>query len=333
LASINYFIVKKVREITFIKINSQRWQNTESILKDKVKKDPETLSLIYSQLSDDLAYSQTHFPNSKTSTYLNQLLLKIHQNIHISKKGNLTRIYHFFRYDYPLLIHKHNKYFIYAFLIFSCAIAIGVFSSIHDNTFVRFITGDAYVNKTIENIQNGNPLGVYASQKPLPMFFMITLNNIRVALLTFGMGITLSLGTGYLLFKNGVMLGAFQYFFHQYNLLWESATGIWMHGTIEIFSIIVAGAAGMVMGNSFLFPGTYPRLYSLQKGALDGVKLVAGLIPFFIIAGFIESYLTRHSDHGWLSMTTIGLSIIVITLYFFVYPLVLNKSLCKQPLT
>ncbi len=315
-----------MREIVFSKLNKSRWQEAEKILAAKNATNPEVLSKVYMQLNDDLAYAQTYYPHSKTTAYLNQLVLSSHQNIHTAKKNNLKRIYTFFVNDYPLLIHKHYKSLLYSTLIFLIAVIIGAVSAANDSDYIRLITGDAYVNMTIENIEKGEPLGVYDSHGEIGMFFMITLNNIRVALIAFAMGALLGFGTGYMLFKNGVMLGAFQYFFSEYNLLWESASGIWMHGTIEIFSIVVAGAAGLVMGKSILFPKTYPRLYSFQRGALDGVKIVAGLVPFFIIAGFIESFLTRNSHIQWLSIGVIALSIVIIIFYFFIYPIVIYSK-------
>jgi len=321
-----------VREVVFSKENSKRWQETEKILKSRSGTDPNILASLFIQLNDDLAYSQTYYPNSKTTRYLNQLTLKAHQKLYIQKKETSNRIYQFFRYEYPLLIHKHFKKLIYSFLLFTIAVIIGMYSAKNDQDFIRLITGDKYVNQTLENIENGNPLGVYNDMAPFPMFFQITLNNIKVALLAFAFGIIFSIGTGLLLFQNGIMLGAFQYFFHTKNLLWESASGIWMHGTVEIFSIIVAGAAGFVMGNSILFPGNYTRLHSFKNGALEGVKIVVGLIPFFIFAGFIESYLTRNSAISALSISTIGLSFIIIIFYFFIYPIHINKKICKTNL-
>ena len=50
------------------------------------------------------------------------------------------------------------------------------------------------------------------------------------------------------------MIGAFQTFFYQHDLLWESSLAIWLHGTLEIWAIIVAGAAGLALGNGELFP-------------------------------------------------------------------------------
>ncbi len=67
-----------------------------------------------------------------------------------------------------------------------------------------------------------------------------------------------------------------------------------VHGTIEIFSIIVAGGSGMLVGSSFMFPGSYTRSESFKKGIKKATKLLIGLIPFFIVAGFIEGFITRY---------------------------------------
>ena len=89
------------------------------------------------------------------------------------------------------------------------------------------------------------------------------------------------------------MLGSFQYFFYSKGLLLTSLLTIWLHGTIEIISIVMAGGAGIIMGNSWAFPRTYSRMASLKNGAKTGAKVMLGLIPMFITAGFIESYVTR----------------------------------------
>ena len=102
---------------------------------------------------------------------------------------------------------------------------------------------------------------------------------------------------------------------------------IWLHGTLEISAIIIAGGAGMILGNSILFPGTYKRVYSVQKAAKDAVKVVIGLIPVFIVAAFIESYLTRLTEMPvYFNLIIIGLSALFIIWYFFYYPYYLNKK-------
>ena len=106
---------------------------------------------------------------------------------------------------------------------------------------------------TLDNIANGEPMAVYNGSSEVPMFLGITLNNVMVSFNCFAMGLLTSFGTGYMLLSNGIMVGAFQTFFYQHDLLWESSLAIWLHGTLEIWAIIVAGAAGLALGNGWLF--------------------------------------------------------------------------------
>lgn len=169
-------------------------------------------------------------------------------------------------------------------------------------------------------------MAVYNSMSEGLMFFAITANNIKVALLAFAMGIFFSLGTGYILFSNGVMLGAFHYLFYENGLFDETILTIWIHGTLEISAIVIAGGAGLVMGNGILFPGTYPRLFSFQQAARKGLKIVIGLIPFFIIAGFLESFITRHTHWPLIVKIFIILVSLSITLFYLVILPKLNKN-------
>jgi uncharacterized membrane protein SpoIIM required for sporulation len=198
----------------------------------------------------------------------------------------------------------------------------------YDENFARLILSDGYVNMTIENIEKGDPMAVYKGRGQVDMFFAITYNNIRVSFFAFILGIFFSIGTGYILLLNGIMLGCFQYFFYTYGLLFESFLSIWIHGTIEISSIVIAGGSGMVMGNSLLFPGTLPRWYALKQGARNGLKIVIGLVPLFIIAGFLESFVTRLTDFPVVvKLGIILLSALFILTYIVIYPaIVANRK-------
>jgi uncharacterized membrane protein SpoIIM required for sporulation len=198
---------------------------------------------------------------------------------------------------------------------------IGAVSTQYDDTFVRLILGDEYVNMTMKNIDKGDPMAVYKAMGQTDMFFRITLNNIIVSFNVFAFGLLTSFGSGLMLFKNGVMLGSFQQYFINEGLFWTYFRTVWIHGTLEISAIIIAGSAGIVLGNSFLFPGTYTRLISFQKGAIRGSKIILSLIPVFIIAGFLEGFVTRLTDlHDSINIMIIILSLTFILWYFVIYP-------------
>lgn len=316
-----------MKEITFLKQNADKWQQFESLLSHKTGSDPDRLADLFIQLTDDLSYARTNYPKSKTTQYLNGLASKAHQEIYKNKKEKSRRILTFWKYELPLTFKRSHRQLLYSFLIFIISLFIGVISAANDDDFVRLILGDTYVNQTLENIDKGDPMAIYKSMTPGNMFLAITVNNIYVSFQCFVLGIFFSLGTGYALFRNGVMLGAFQYFFYQKGLLMESMLVIWIHGTLEISAIVIAGAAGLTMGNSILFPGTYSRLQSFIMGSRQGIKIIIGLVPVFIIAGFLESFVTRHTEMPvLLSVSIILVSFIFITGYFIFYPIVLNKK-------
>ena len=153
-----------------------------------------------------------------------------------------------------------------------------------------------------------------------------SINNIKVSFTAFIMGILFSVGTFSALFYNGVMLGSFQYFFYQKGLLLVSVLSIWIHGTLEISAIIIAGCAGLVMGNSIIFPKTFSRLDSFKQGAKQGVKIIIGLVPVFIVAGFLESFVTRLAMPAVLSGSIIFISASFILWYFVIYPIRLGRK-------
>jgi uncharacterized membrane protein SpoIIM required for sporulation len=316
-----------MREVTFVSQNIDKWKKFENLLQNKDNHNPDEISNLYVQVIDDLSYSRTFYPTSPTSNYLNELTGKAHQAIYKNKKEKGNRIINFWKIELPTLFYNSRRQFFISFLVFIVAALIGAVSAANDDTFVRLIMGDGYVNMTIENIKNGDALAVYKHGSSLFMFFAITINNIFVGLKTFGSGIFISIGTIYSLFFNGVMLGSFQYFFYQYGVLGESVLTIWLHGVIEISVIIVSGCAGLVLGNSILFPGTYSRLESFRNGAKQGLKIVIGTVPFFIIAGFIESFITRHARASHIfDAVLIFLSLVLIIGYFVVYPAWLHKK-------
>lgn len=304
-----------MREAVFIKLNGEKWKEIESYILSGTGKDPDKLSGYYIQLTDDLAYSRTQYPDSHVTRYLNSIASKAHHQIYINKQESSKRLITFWTQEVPLAMYDMRKHMLAALIIFLLSIAIGALSTHQDETYSRLVLGESYIDMTLSNIEKGDPMGVYADMAQVPMFLYITVNNIRVSFMAYVAGLLFSIGAGLLLIYNGVMVGTFQYFFHQKGLLLFSFLSIWIHGTIEISSIVIAGGAGIYLGNSFMFPGTLPRRESFLRGAKKSMKIIIGLVPLFITAGFLESFITRYSH--W--PASIKLSIILLSLCFIIY--------------
>ena len=320
-----------MREAAFVNKNKEKWQLFEDVLSKKKQISPDKLSDLYIEITDDLSYAKTFYPNSTTVSYLNSVASTAHLKIYKTQKEGKNRILSFFKTEFPLEFYQHQKQLLIAFLVFAFFSLVGAFSAANDVDFVRLILGDSYVNMTLENIENGDPMAVYKKANETEMFIGITINNIRVAGIAFLYGILFSVGTLYVMMNNGIMLGSFLYFFYDKNLLWESSRTIWIHGTIEISVIIIAGCAGLVLGNGILFPKTYTRLASFKRSIKAGLKIMISTVPFFIVAGFLEGFVTRHTEMpDWLAIFIIGLSLAVIIFYYIIYPRKLTKKLLEN---
>ena len=315
-----------MKEIVFINKNIKKWQNFESLLSSK-RVSADVLSDFFIQLTDDLAYAQTFYTDSEITKYLNSLTLKTHLLIYKNKKEKRGRIAKFWKVEFPQILYEYRKFMLFAFIFFALSILIGAFSASQDEDFIRLIMGDRYVNMTLQNIENDDPMAVYKNAKEIQMFLGITLNNILVSFWAFILGIFFSIGTIWILFSNGIMVGSFLFFMFEQNVLYESILSIFMHGTLELFAIVVAASAGLILGNSLLFPKTYSRLKSFRKAFKTALKIIIGLIPFFIIAGFIEGFITRYTQvPDFFRITFILFSVILIIAYFFVYPVIITNN-------
>ncbi|MCS7036178.1 MAG: stage II sporulation protein M [Saprospiraceae bacterium] len=309
-----------MRETAFIRQNQDKWAEYEAYL-SQPSIDPDRLREMFVHITDDLAYARTFYRNRSVHFYLNGLAQRVFNRLRRGRRQPLGQALSFWTNDLPRILWETRHALWLSFGIFALAFAIGVVSSRIDPDFARYILGEEYVAMTIANIESGDPMAVYKDSPPLGMSVGIAANNVLVALMTVLSGVLTSIGTVFILMRNGIMVGVFQYFFIERDLFWPSFLTIWIHGTLEISAIIVAGAAGIVAGSGWLFPGTYTRRQAFQRSARQGFSIFLGLVPVFLLAAFFEGYLTRHTEApDGLRLGFILLSLIVVVGYFVVFP-------------
>lgn len=316
-----------MKETSFIEQNKVKWKRFQDLAATK-QGDPEELADLYSDITDDLSYAQTFYNRRTVRVYLNQIAQGIHNLVHKERSESLKKFFTVWKVSLPLEIYRSRKHLLFAFIVFMFWAVLGAVTTHFNPDFPRLIMGDGYVDMTIRNIAKGDPLGVYHSESQIQMFIDITLNNIQVAFRAFILGFFFTVGTHFAMFGNGIMLGSFQYFFYLKGVLVTSFLGIWIHGAFEISAIVIAGGAGITLGNGWLFPGSYTRLQSLQLSAKRGLKIMMSLVPFLIAAGFLESFVTHNylSLPEWSKWTLIMASFAIIIFYYVVYPLIVARK-------
>lgn len=325
-AKSSYFesqIVCRLREGLFIKKNKARWEK----IQQGTSTDADETAKDFVQLVDDLSYAKTFYPGSRVTRYINALASKIYLGIYQNRKEDRNLLLYFWKYNVPLTVYKHRRIMAFAFFIFFLFYTVGFFTANENPAFVREVFGDSYVDETESNIAEGNPFGIYQGGDPFFMWIGIMINNIIVSFMYFGKGILLGIFSLKELGKESMRVGVFHYMFASKGHGIGFLLAVMIHGLLELSAIVLACGAGVVMGISYLFPGTRSRLDAFKTGVKDGVKIVVGLIPVLMVAAFFEGFVTRHYKMPlFLNLLFLFLCAAFAVYYFFVYPVRLNRK-------
>ncbi|MFM9946229.1 MAG: stage II sporulation protein M [Bacteroidia bacterium] len=303
-----------MKESSFISQNKDNWKHYEKVLNGQ-STEPDELHDLFIQVTDDLSYSRSFYPNRSVRVYLNSLAQKVFLKLYTNRRRKHSFLGKFFKDDLPAILFSARKELLVCFLVFMLSFTVGVFSSRHQPGFARQILGNQYVEMTNKNIKEGKPMNVYAGGDKLYSFLWIAKNNLTVDLLSFATGLLFAIGTLFVLAYNGVMVGVFQYFFYGTGYFTFTVLTIWLHGTLEIFTIILSATAGLVFGKGLVFPGTYSRVQAFRISAIKGVKILFVVIPLTLTAAFIEAFITGQSG----TPLYLKASLIIVSLFFILF--------------
>jgi uncharacterized membrane protein SpoIIM required for sporulation len=154
-------------------------------------------------------------------------------------------------------------------------------------------------------------------ERPFASSFIMR-NNIQVAFLAFGSGVTAGLVTIWVMVFNGLMLGGITGLTAYYGIGFDLWTFVIGHGVIELSVIFIAGGAGLMLGWSIINPGLLRRRDALALAARKAIRLVIGCIPLLVIAGTIEGFISPSEVLPWQVKWTVGIvSGIILYAYLF----------------
>ncbi len=275
-----------MRQERFVQAHAQEWQELETLTRQNLT-DITQVSRFYRCYQDaarHLSYAQTHFPASSVCTYLNTLLTTAHHKLSPGdgrRRGGPGR---FFFTTLPQKVWA-NKY--------PLLLAFGVFFAgfLYAYLFTHFQPSSAGNFLPQEFLGAGEGGGQAVWDAPV-MSSQILVNNVMVSITAFAYGITLGLGTVYVLWSNGLMLGSLAALYVDRGLGAYFWSLILPHGVIELFAIFLSGAAGLCMARALLRPGRLRRGDALKlnlKSALHNMLLVALLLT---LAAVIEGFFT-----------------------------------------
>ena len=274
------------------------WQQLEMLL-DKTKNNIRSLTpaeldelgRLYRHATSDLALAQRDFPQQRITTYLNQLVSRAHSQIYREEPLYWHKLIDFYRHQFPQLYRRLLPYTTFCFALFALA-ALSAFVGVwRDPDAIYFFMGEA-IAPMVRQVEAGEMWTEIAPSARAVASTAILTNNIRVMFLTFAGGITAGLLTLWVIFNNGLHLGAIFGLLQVHGMSSDLAEFIVAHGFVELSVIFLAGGCGLYMGDALIRPGLQRRSDALIAHARQSVMAILGCVPLLIGAGLIEGLLS-----------------------------------------
>jgi len=289
----------------FIRRHRPTWSEAERLL-DRVEgegldalseKEVLTFGELYRDVSDHLVRARTELSNPETIEYLNSLVGRGYAVIYRGRRHRIKSMLRFLRSGFPRLCRSRAKEIWVALGVFLAGVAFGGVAGALDPESVQYMVAKGYADIPPETYlkQKGSLSG---TEEAAMMMGVVSTNNLRVSILAFAAGITLGIGTLAVLFYNGVMLASFSSIFVRAGSGFELFGLLAPHGMIEMFDMILAGSAGLIIARALLAPGARTRALALREDGRTALLMLAGSIPILLAAMVIESTLSKFESIG-----------------------------------
>ena len=272
-------------------------------------------ALLYRQVASDLSTLRQDVSARAYAEHVNQLLARAHHIIYSSRRSNFLSILRFLWYDYPALLQRHIRYVLLSLMIALGGALLGSVLTLARPQFMRQMLGPAMV-ATIERHEMWTHSIVAVMPAPV-MSSLIMTNNLSVSFVAFAGGALLGLGSIYAMFFNGLLLGVIGVACGQHGMSLDLWSFVAPHGSLELPSIIFAGAAGLRLAKGILFPGLYRWRDSVTLAGVEGTKMVVGVIPLLVIAGTLEGFFSPGASPVWLKFSVGGVLFSLLLVWLF----------------
>lgn len=308
----------------FVRKNKDSWDRLDDLLLNIRKKgirrmsktDLDTLSRLYRKACGDLAFARETGYDRTLCEHINGCVCRAHSEIYQEEPFSIAEITGFYDRYFPSYVRENIKYIFISFLIFLAGFSVVFFVVYYRPELASDIVPE-YIVKAYENgIGERHVNGELSSPMKATLSHKIMTNNIMVGIKAFAFGIFFGIGTVYLLFTNGALLGALAALSSRNNdslVFWSL---ILPHGVIELPAIFICAGAGFLLAAALIYPGRFERIEALKINSRKASQLMLGAILLFVVAAVIEGFLTPVNFSPWIKLCISFLLFVIMLLYF-----------------
>ena len=279
------------------------------------------LGRLYRWLTSDLAYANGHRFDPALRAYLNRLTARAHAYVYGGgiERGR-ARVARFFVETFPREVRSSGRFIFACVALFALTAGLAYWLVTVKPSAVYALLPAQLIEPIHKSLHDTN--FAFDRDYAATMSAAIIANNIRVAVMCFAGGMTLGIFTVYELIFTGFMVGGLGALFANAGFGFDYFATIAPHGIIELTSIMIASAAGMLLAAGVLAPGRLRRIDALQRNARRAGVLILGVCAMLVVAGSIEGF---YSPQRFLPAARLGMGAVtaIAMIWYF--------SLCGRP--
>jgi len=287
--------------------------------------DEELLELpaLYRTAASSLAIARETSLDAATLAYLEALVQRAWFQVYGPRIGFFGWLRRFFGGGWSAAVRDIWLDICIAFAVMVAGTIVGWLLVESDEAWYYSLVGDGMANgrvpgasaqvlrQSLDGQDHGGGLSAFAA-------FLFS-NNAGVSILAFALGFAFGIPSLMLLMHNLALLGAMLWLFHSAGLTMEFTAWLAVHGTTELFAILLAGAAGLHIGRSMAFPGNRSVVSAAAESGRRAAVVMLGVVLMLIVAALLEGY-ARQLVTDALARYAIGGTMLVFWLgYFFAF--------------
>jgi uncharacterized membrane protein SpoIIM required for sporulation len=317
-----------LKSAQFRKEREASWRELEQLL-DRIDKvglarlsaaDLNRLPVLYRGAVSSLSVAQAISLDKNLLDYLFALVGRAYVLVYASKRRVGAAVVEFFRRGFPQTFRRYILHVAAAILVMAAGTVAGYRMTAADpERYYSFVDAEMAGGRTPAASTEELRRVLYDSGDKgwLPAFatFLFT-HNSKIAMLCFALGFAAGLPVFYLLFTNGLLLGAMAALYGSRGLGFEFWGWVMPHGVTELGAVCLCGAAGFALGGALVFPGRHTRLQNLAKVGREVATLAIGAVAMLLVAGLLEGFFRQLVTDLVVRWAVVGLSLVFWTWYF-----------------
>lgn len=321
----------------FARAGQERWRRLEVLLdrgEDVTARElgasgvRELLGL-YRQACADLSQARTLVGGARLVDRLNTLTGRGYRFVYRARGGVRLRpaLRGYFETGLPLAFRRQGRAVAAAAFAFMAGAAIGFLCVLaQPDDAPRLIPSLFHTESPRERVEKieSSPERIGSLEEATAFGSNLYVHNIRVSFLAFALGAATLVGGLWLLFYNGVVLGAVAATYvldgvHVFFLAWVGP-----HGALELPAIVFSGAAGLRLGQALILPGNRSTRAALREAMPDVARMLVGVMAILVVAGLVEGsfsqFTARSFPHG-VKIAVAAVELGLLVAYLFLRPL------------